>query len=49
MSGGWRARFLSEIKTTANLQHPHILALFDPGKADNWLSALREYLGEGSP
>jgi serine/threonine-protein kinase len=24
-------RFLSEIKTTANLQHPHILALFDSG------------------
>ncbi|MDZ4864490.1 MAG: protein kinase, partial [Gemmatimonadota bacterium] len=22
-------RFLSEIKTTANLQHPHILPLFD--------------------
>jgi eukaryotic-like serine/threonine-protein kinase len=26
-------RFLSEIKTTANLQHPHILPLFDSGKA----------------
>ncbi len=25
-------RFLAEIKTTANLQHPHILALFDSGK-----------------
>ncbi len=25
-------RFLSEIKTTANLQHPHILPLFDSGK-----------------
>ena len=24
-------RFLAEIKTTANLQHPHILALFDSG------------------
>jgi len=24
-------RFLQEIKTTANLQHPHILALFDSG------------------
>ncbi len=24
-------RFLSEIKTTANLQHPHILSLFDSG------------------
>jgi serine/threonine-protein kinase len=27
------ARFLSEIKTTANLQHPHILPLFDSGEA----------------
>ena len=26
------ARFLAEIKTTANLQHPHILALFDSGE-----------------
>jgi serine/threonine-protein kinase len=25
-------RFLHEIKTTANLQHPHILALFDSGQ-----------------
>jgi eukaryotic-like serine/threonine-protein kinase len=28
-------RFLSEIKTTANLQHPHILPLFDSGEADS--------------
>jgi eukaryotic-like serine/threonine-protein kinase len=27
-------RFLSEIKVTANLQHPNILALFDSGSAD---------------
>ena len=27
-------RFLSEIKTTANLQHPHILPLFDSGTVD---------------
>jgi len=27
-------RFLHEIKTTANLQHPHILALFDSGQVD---------------
>ncbi|MEP7326922.1 MAG: protein kinase [Gemmatimonadota bacterium] len=26
-------RFLVEIKTTANLQHPHILSLFDSGEA----------------
>ena len=25
-------RFLAEIKTTANLQHPHILPLFDSGR-----------------
>src|SRR4051812_17333308 len=30
-------RFLAEIKTTANLQHPHILSLFDSGAADNQL------------
>src|SRR5512147_360291 len=30
-------RFLSEIKTTANLQHPHILPLFDSGEADGFL------------
>lgn len=30
-------RFLSEIRTTANLQHPHILALFDSGSADGYL------------
>jgi serine/threonine-protein kinase len=27
-------RFLAEIRTTANLQHPHILALFDSGSVD---------------
>ena len=30
-------RFLSEIKTTAHLQHPHILPLFDSGAADSFL------------
>ncbi|MEE8361585.1 MAG: protein kinase [Gemmatimonadales bacterium] len=30
-------RFLVEIKTTANLQHPHILPLFDSGEADSFL------------
>jgi Tol biopolymer transport system component len=30
-------RFLSEIRTTANLQHPHILPLFDSGAADGSL------------
>ena len=27
-------RFLVEIKTTANLQHPHILPLHDSGEAE---------------
>jgi serine/threonine-protein kinase len=30
-------RFLAEIKTTANLQHPHILPLFDSGEAEGVL------------
>jgi len=30
-------RFLTEITTTANLQHPHILPLFDSGAADGYL------------
>jgi len=30
-------RFLKEIKTTANLQHPHILGLIDSGSSDSFL------------
>jgi len=30
-------RFLAEIRTTANLQHPHILPLFDSGEVDGFL------------
>ena len=30
-------RFVQEIKTTAALQHPHILPLFDSGAADGFL------------
>jgi serine/threonine-protein kinase len=30
-------RFLAEIKTTANLHHPHVLPLFDSGEADGFL------------
>src|SRR5947199_8233282 len=30
-------RFLAEIKLTANLQHPHILPLFDSAEADGLL------------
>ena len=32
-------RFLSEITTTANLQHPHILPLFDSGAAERTSSS----------
>ncbi len=37
-------RFLSEIKTTANLQHPHILPLFDSGEADSFLFYVMPYI-----
>jgi eukaryotic-like serine/threonine-protein kinase len=30
-------RFVVEIQTTAQLQHPHILPLFDSGQADGFL------------
>ncbi len=30
-------RFVQEIETTANLQHPHILPLFDSGEAEGFL------------
>src|SRR5210317_477138 len=37
-------RFLAEIKTTANLQHPHILALFDSGETDGFLYYVMPYI-----
>jgi eukaryotic-like serine/threonine-protein kinase len=37
-------RFLTEIKTTAGLQHPHILPLFDSGAADNLLYYVMPYV-----
>jgi serine/threonine-protein kinase len=37
-------RFLTEIRTTANLQHPHILALFDSGEADGFLYYVMPYV-----
>ena len=37
-------RFLAEIRTTANLQHPHILALFDSGEADGLLYFVMPYV-----
>ena len=37
-------RFLSEIRTTANLQHPHILPLHDSGAADSYLFYVMPYV-----
>ena len=37
-------RFLSEIKTTAKLQHPHILPLLDSGEADGLLYYVMPYV-----
>ncbi len=37
-------RFLSEIRTTANLQHPHILPLFDSGEAGSFLFYVMPYV-----
>jgi eukaryotic-like serine/threonine-protein kinase len=37
-------RFLAEIRTTANLQHPHILPLHDSGNADGLLFYVMPYI-----
>ncbi len=37
-------RFLAEIKTTAHLQNPHILPLFDSGAADGFLYYVMPYV-----
>ena len=37
-------RFLAEIKTTANLTHPHILPLHDSGEADSFLFYVMPYV-----
>ena len=37
-------RFLKEIELTANLQHPHILPLFDSGNADGLLYYVMPYV-----
>ena len=39
-------RFLAEIKTTANLHHPHILPLFDSGEADGFLFYVMPYVDD---
>jgi serine/threonine-protein kinase len=42
------ARFLSEIRTTARLQHPSILPLFDSGEADGMLFYVMPYVSGGT-
>ncbi len=37
-------RFVVEIKTTAALQHPHILPLFESGTADGFLYYVMPYI-----
>ena len=37
-------RFLSEIRVTANLNHPHILPLHDSGEADSFLYYVMPYI-----
>ena len=37
-------RFLSEIRVTANLQHPHLLPLFDSGEANGLLYYVMPYV-----
>jgi Tol biopolymer transport system component len=37
-------RFVTEIKTTAGLQHPHILPLFDSGQADTFVFYVMPYV-----
>ena len=37
-------RFLAEIRTTANLQHPHILPLHDSGEAEEFLFYVMPYV-----
>jgi serine/threonine-protein kinase len=37
-------RFVNEIRTTANLQHPNLLPLFDSGEADGYLYYVMPYV-----
>jgi eukaryotic-like serine/threonine-protein kinase len=37
-------RFLAEIRTTANLQHPNIVPLFDSGEADGFVYYVMPYV-----
>ncbi len=40
-------RFIQEIKTTANLQHPHILPLHDSGDAEGFLYYVMPFIDGG--
>ena len=40
-------RFVQKITTTASLQHPHILPLFDSGTADGFLFYVMPYIQGG--
>jgi serine/threonine protein kinase len=40
-------RFLAEIKTTANMQYPHILPIHDSGEADGFLLICHAICGGG--
>jgi serine/threonine protein kinase len=40
-------RFLAEIRTAANLHHPHILPLYDSGEADGFLYFTMPFIEEG--
>src|SRR4026208_245394 len=42
-------RFLAEIRTTANLQHPHILPLFDSGQVDGTVLYVMPFIEGASP
>jgi serine/threonine-protein kinase len=42
-------RFPSEIKTTASLQHPHILGLIDSGEADGLLYYVMPFIEGETP
>jgi len=41
-------RFLREVKIAANLQHPHVLPLYDSGQAEGFLHYVMPYV-EGTP
>jgi non-specific serine/threonine protein kinase len=44
LAAGGHERFLREIRTTANLRHPHILPLFDSGEAGGSLFYVMPYV-----